>query len=322
VESVHHGALVMVNTDGAVCWSIGDPELLSFPRSSLKPFQLLALVARGGVERFGLDQRDLAIASASHSGQEIHVDAVCRLLAKIGASPEALQCGAHAPVDAEATKRVPAPQAVHNNCSGKHAGMLTLARLLDAPLDGYLGLQHPAQRAIRETLIDVLELDADNLPVGIDGCSAPAYAVPLRKLARGFALLGKPTAAPARWQTGLTRIGAAMCSHPELVAATHGRVDTDLMRAAKGAVMAKGGAEGYFGMGHTTGLGVALKLLDGDAAQRARRVTVVAAAERLGWVPDGALREHGPRVAIHNWAGKLTGEARPATVLVSAPVNR
>ncbi len=322
VESVHHGALVMVGSDGNAQWSIGDPDLVSFPRSSLKPFQLLALVAQGGVERFGLDQRDLAIGSASHVGQEIHIEAVCRLLDKIGATPEALACGAHAPAELEAAKHVTEPQAVHNNCSGKHAGMLSLARLLDAPLEGYLDLQHPAQQAIRRTLVEVLQLDGDNLPVGIDGCSAPAYAVPLRKLARGFALLARPEAAPEQWRSPLHQVSAAMRAHPELVAGTHGRVDTDLMRAANGAVVAKGGAEGYFGMGHTSGLGVAFKLLDGDAAQRARKVTVVTAAERLGWVARGALHEHGPCLEIHNWAGKLTGEVRPAAALAGGPVNR
>ncbi len=322
VESVHHGALVLVDTSGDIKWSIGDPELLSFPRSSLKPFQLLALVQRGGVERFGLDQRDLAIASASHSGEEIHVTAVERLLAKIGASTENLKCGVHPPADEEAARRVAQPRAVHNNCSGKHAGMLALARLLDAPLDGYLELDHPAQRAIRETLVDILRLDPNDLPVGIDGCSAPAYAVPLRNLARGFALLGQPTAAPAHWAGPLQQVSEAMRAYPVLVAGTHGRADTQLMQAASDTVVAKGGAEGYFGMGRTSGHGVAFKIMDGDAARRARGIVVYAAAVRLGWVPESAIQEHGPSQPIHNWAGKLTGEVRPAAPLAGEQRNQ
>jgi L-asparaginase II len=310
VECIHHGALVVVDTAGAVRWSAGDTGLVSFPRSSLKPFQLLALVARDGVERFGLDSRDLAIASASHSGQDMHVEAVCRLLAKIDASPAALACGAHAPGDPASAARVSQPEAVHNNCSGKHAGMLALARLLNAPLEGYLERDHPAQVAIRATLCEVLQLE--DPPVGIDGCSAPAYAVPLAKLARGFALLGAPE---GKFQAGLSIISAAMRAHPALVAGTNHRVDTELMRTAAGAVVAKGGAEGYFGMGHTDGVGLAFKILDGDAAQRARSVSVVAAAQRLGWIQPGELEDFGPTLPMRNWAGKLTGEVRPAPAL-------
>jgi L-asparaginase II len=136
-------------------------------------------------------------------------------------------------------------------------------------------------------------------------------------MAHGFSLLAKPQAAPERWRGALERVSAAMRLHPELVAGTRGRVDTDLMRAARGSVVAKGGAEGYFGMGHRDGLGLAFKVLDGDAARRARSVVVVAAAERLGWVPSGALAEHGPCLAITNWAGRHTGDVRPAPALTA-----
>ena len=314
VESVHVGALVLVDSAGSVRWSIGDPALVNFPRSSLKPFQLLSLVEGGGVERFGLTTVDLAIAAASHSGEDIHVESVQGLLHKIGASSSDLGCGVHDPIDAHAATRLrerdEIPTAIHNNCSGKHAGMLALARLLDAPLDGYLDLEHPAQKRIRACLVDVLGLDPNDLAVGTDGCSAPAYAVPLDRMARGFAFLGDASHAPARWRNALERVSAAMRLHPELVAGTHGRVDTDVMRHASGAVVAKGGAEGYFCMGHRDGLGVAFKIMDGDAAGRARSAVVAAAVERLGWVPAGALNEYGPCIPITNWAGRTTGEVQ------------
>jgi L-asparaginase II len=314
VESVHVGALVLVDADGATRWSIGDAGLLNFPRSSLKPFQLLSLVEAGGVERFGLTTVDLAVAAASHSGEEIHVQAVQQLLSKIGAAPSDLACGVHEPSDAAAARRLrdrhETPNALHNNCSGKHAGMLALARALGAPLDGYLDLDHPVQRRIRACLVEVLELDENDLTVGIDGCSAPAYAVPLDHMARGFAWLGDASRAPVRWRKPLERVSAAMRLHPELVAGTHGRVDTDVMRHASGAVVAKGGAEGYFCMGHRDGLGLAFKIMDGDAARRARSAVVAGAAERLGWVPAGALADYGPCLPITNWAGRTTGEVR------------
>jgi L-asparaginase II len=326
VESMHHGALVAVDADGQVTWSIGDRRLVSFPRSSLKPFQLLAFVARRGVERFGITSRELAIASASHSGEEVHVEAVCSLLAKIGASRDALACGIHPPMDEASAGRLEQrgerPSAVHNNCSGKHAGMLALARLLDAPLENYIDPHHPAQVVIRETLVDVLRLDAADLPVGIDGCSAPAYAVPLQNLARGFALLGAPERAPHPWQDGLTRIGDAMRAHPELVGGTTERVDTDLMRATAGGLVAKGGAEGYFGMGHTSGLGVAFKILDGDGAHRARSAVAVAAAERMGWLAAGRLADYGPQLSMTNWAGRSTGLVRATACLDTSSVDR
>jgi L-asparaginase II len=215
-------------------------------------------------------------------------------------------------------ERGESPSPVHNNCSGKHAGMLALARLLGAPLEGYLQPDHPAQQAIRATLIDVLELDASRLVFGIDGCSAPAYAVPLDKLARGFALLGQSPAAPG----GLAAISSAMRARPELVAGSSGRVDTDLMRAAAAAVVAKGGAEGYFGMGHDAGLGIAFKIVDGDAAHRARSAVAVGVAERLGWVRPGRLAEYGPASPIHNWAGRRTGEVRLAESLDIVNLDR
>ena len=319
VESLHVGALVAVASDGTERWRLGNPSLLSFPRSSLKPFQLLALVDAGGVERFGLDTTDLAIAAASHSGEDVHLQTVRRLLDKIDAPPSALACGAHEPIDAAAAARLAergeAPTALHNDCSGKHAAMLALARLLRAPLDGYIELNHPVQRVIRAVLVEVLDLDPNDLVVGLDGCSAPAYAVPLARMARGFAWLGQPSAAPPRWRAALERVSAAMRLHPELVGGSHGRVCTELMRAGHGALVAKVGAEGYFGMGHRDGLGVAFKIMDGDAAWRARSVVAVAVAERLGWVAAGGLGEHGPCVAISNWAGRPTGEVRPAAAL-------
>jgi L-asparaginase II len=323
VESRHHGALVAVDAHGGVRWSIGDARLVSFPRSSLKPFQVLALVTRGGVERFGLEARDLAIACASHSGEEIHTRAVCQLLDKIDAPPEALACGTHPPIDQASAERLEQrgeqPSAVHNNCSGKHAGMLALARLVGAPLEGYLGPEHPAQQAIRATLIDVLALDPNHLPVGIDGCSAPAYAVPLDKLARGFALLGDGAQAAPAWCSALGTIGDAMGAYPELVGGTSDRVDTDLMRVTNGALVAKGGAEGYFGMGNRAGLGVAFKIIDGDAAHRGRSAVAVAAAQQLGWLDAGMLADYGPQVTISNWAGRATGAVRITQSLGGAP---
>lgn len=319
VESLHLGALALADPSGELRWSLGDAHLRTFPRSALKPFQLLALVQRGGIERFGFTSAEVAIMAASHSGEPGHVATVESVLSKIDASAVDLRCGTHLPLAADAAATLARdgiqPSALHNNCSGKHAGMLALARLLDAPLEGYLDPSHPAQRAIRDCLVDVLTLDPSDLPVGLDGCSAPAYAVPLDRMARGFALLGAPERAPAGTAEGLRAIGDAMRAHPDLVGGSSGRVDTELMRLDRGLV-AKGGAEGYFGVGHPDGLGLALKILDGDAAGRARSAAVVGAARRLGWVDPGDLAEYGPGRPISNWAGHQTGQVRAAPPLL------
>ena len=323
VESVHYGAIAVVDAQRGVKWSVGHASLMTFPRSSLKPLQLLALVAGGGIERFGLQPDELAVMAGSHGGEPMHVDRVLGILQKIDAPPSALACGVGTPLDsaaaAELMRAGSAATVLHNNCSGKHAGMLALARLLEAPLERYIDPAHPAQIAIRECLMDLLQVDAAELGVGIDGCSAPAYALPLRKMARGFAMLGDPPAASERWRAGLQAIGSAMRRHPELVGGSHGRVDTELMRLGRGLV-AKSGAEGYFCVGRADGSGLALKILDGDPGARARGVATVMAVRRMDWIDDtdlaGRLSAFGPRQPIRNLAGRHTGEVRPAAALL------
>jgi L-asparaginase II len=322
VESVHLGAATIVDGHGAVRWSAGDPAVVTFPRSSLKPLQLLALVELGGVERFDLQPDELAVMAGSHGGESIHVERVQRILQKIDAPPEALACGTQKPMNSAAAAQLQsaggAPSALHNNCSGKHAGMLALARLIGAPLEDYIDPAHPSQRAIREVLLDVVHMEAGDLGVGIDGCSAPAYALPLERMAFAFALLGCSDSAPSPHRAALTTIGNAMRTHPELVAASSGRIDTELMRLNRGLV-AKSGAEGYFCVGSADGTGLALKLIDGDAAGRARNLAVAMAVRRAGWIGDadlsGPMEAFAPTIPIHNLAGRYTGEVRAAAVL-------
>jgi L-asparaginase II len=319
VESIHYGAIAVGDGQGRITWSAGDPDLLSFPRSSLKPLQALALVARGGIDRFSLTSDELAIMAGSHSGEAIHVETVLSVLSKIDAPPEALMCGVQVPLDVAAARALAASgtpaSALHNNCSGKHAGMLALARLLGAPLADYIDPEHQAQRVIRDTLVDLLGLDPAHLPIGLDGCSAPAYAVSLRAMARGFALLSAPSKAPGAWQAPLETIASAMHSHPVLVGGSHHRLDTDVMRLQRGLV-AKSGAEGYFCIAHPDGVGMALKIQDGDAANRARLLAAVTTVHRQGWLTDhdlaNSLSEYGPELPLINLAGHRIGEVRPA----------
>ncbi len=318
VESLHQGALVVADGRGDVVTALGNADLLTFPRSAMKPFQLLALVQRGGVERFNFSESEVAVMAASHSGEERHVESVCSILRKIGAPESALACGPHAPLGAAAASELQAsgqaPRAVHNNCSGKHVGMLALARLLEAPLEGYVDVRHPAQRAVREGITAVLGIDERELVVGVDGCSAPAYAVTLRVAARGFARLARPTAAPSAWQEPLRRVAAAMRAHPDMVGGTSDRLDTDLMRLGR-ELVAKSGAEGFFAVAHPEGLGLTLKVLDGDPTRRARHVAMTAALSRLGWMATGDLPAYGPVLPLPNWAGLAAAELRPSATL-------
>ena len=311
VESVHHGALVVTDVQSGISRALGGPELVTFPRSGLKPFQILPFLRAGGVERFALSEAELAIMVGSHGGEPLHVATVAGILAKVGAGPSDLACGAHKPLDPRAAAALAgAPTALHNNCSGKHAGMVAFARLMGWPHEGYLTSSHPVQVAIREALQEVLEVTLDVASFGVDGCSAPTYAVRLRAAALGFARLANPTAAPERWRGPLTTAARAMRAHPVHVGGSVGRLDTDLMLLGRGLV-AKVGAEGFFAVGRADGQGLALKILDGDPTWRAHPVAIVGALRALGWLDaaDAALlARHGPVVPIVNWAGRTTGE--------------
>jgi L-asparaginase II len=201
--------------------------------------------------------------------------------------------------------------------------MLAFAVLLGTPLDGYLDLQHRVQVAIRDCLVDFLQLDPQSLTVGVDGCSAPAYALSLQQMARGFALLAAPDQIPERWRTPLDTIRQAMQAHPQLVGASVGRLDTALMTLGRGLV-AKSGAEGGFAVGHPSGVGLAVKVMDGDTGSRARHPATVAAARHLGWLTDeelaGTLGPLSPSLPLLNAAGLQTGELRPAAALLQPAV--
>lgn len=315
VESVHAGVVVVSHPDGAVR-SIGDRRLVTFPRSSVKPFQALALVAHGGIERFGLTDEELAVICASHAGEERHLALVAGILEKVGASPEALQCGTAQPgrLPGQPPPAGEPPSALAHNCSGKHAGMLALARLLDAPLEGYVRPDHPAQQTIRQTIEALLGREAIRA-VATDGCNAPALAMPVEAMARAFGLLGRP-AGP--FAAALAPIGAAMRRHPELVSGSRGFLDTTLMTAVPGLV-AKRGAEGFFALGLADGTSLALKVRDGDVGGRAVGPATIGALLALGVLDERALppslASFGPRHVLYDRAGAPVGAIRPARAL-------
>lgn len=323
VESIHYGAFVVADSHGKILAHAGNPDLTTYPRSSMKPFQALPLIERGGAEAFGLTAQEIAITCASHSGTDLHRHVLEEMHEKIGITEDDLGCGVHFPSDSEtraAMKKAGlTPTPLHHNCSGKHTGMLAHARLRDLDIKNYLDPEHPVQVTIRETLADMIGLQPDEMPLGIDGCSAPVYGIPLRNMAHGVARLADPDASGLKRAVACRTITSAMMSYPVMVAGP-GKFDTDLMTVGKGKVFSKGGAEGYqiFGVmpgvifDGSLGLGIAIKISDGDHKGRARTAVGLTILESLGVLnkTEAGRLEPYSTVAVRNWRDKVVGEIR------------
>ncbi|MGB5866075.1 MAG: asparaginase [Sulfitobacter sp.] len=311
LESVHSGHAVICDDTGQIMEAWGDPELVVLPRSSSKMIQALPLVRSGAAEAFGLTTRHLALACASHEGAHIHVDAVNAWLGDLGLGDDAFRCGPQESRDRsvmEAQIRAhEQPCRVHNNCSGKHAGFLTLAQHLGAGPD-YIEPDHPVQKACLEAFEDVTGETSPGF--GIDGCSAPNHAATLHGIARAMAHFANAPNGSAE-----ARLHQAMRLHPELVAGD-GRACTELMHACEGNVALKTGAEGFFiAILPERGIGIALKAACGTT--RAAEAAIAALLVRLGVLdpkhPATLKRINTP---ITNWDGLQTGILKPATGLV------
>jgi L-asparaginase II len=307
VESVHRGSVAVADSSGKVVFALGDLETPVYPRSSLKPIQALPLIESGAADAFGLSDEEIALACASHSGEPMHTTRVAAWLARIGCGEDDLACGAHAsryePVAEDMIRRGEKPTRIFNNCSGKHAGFLTVARHWDIATRGYELHDHPVQRAIAKALAELTGIESE-FPWGVDGCAAPNFAVPLGAQARAFARM-----TGARGE----RIVRAMMAHPEFVSGT-GRTCAILMHSANGRAAVKTGAEGFFaGMIPELGLGIAIKIDDG--AGRAANTVMAAMLEKFGVLgSDEAARDilNGP---ILNTVGTVVGERRVTEAL-------
>lgn len=270
VKSIHFGAAAVVDLHGRLLASLGDPYLVTFLRSSAKPFQALPFIERGGHEKFAFTQKEIALTCASHSGTDDHVATVKAMQAKIGVGVEALMCGMHDPIHAatrdEMLLRGEKTSPYRHNCSGKHTGMLAHARLRDLPTENYIDFTHPIQKSILEAFAAMCVLPAEQVELGIDGCSAPNFAVPLYNAAYAYARLCDPFALEPQRADACRTISAAMMAYPEMVGGPD-RFDTTLMRVGKGKILVKGGAEGYQAVGllpgalgpDLPGIGITLK---------------------------------------------------------------
>lgn len=311
-ESRHEVHVAVVDAHGQLWAHCGDAQLLSFPRSSSKPVQALPL-ALAAPE---LPQDELAIACASHAGTPEHLAVVERLLARSGSGVSDLQCGTHPPFDpdaaAELIRHGASATPLHHNCSGKHAAMLLTCVLMDWPREGYTSPAHPLQQRIRSLHAELAGLMVEDVHVGTDGCSVPAFALPLAGSARVFANVAAPRGAAA---AGLERIYRAMREHPFLIAGP-GRLDTTLIPLLPGLV-AKMGAEAFYGLALRNTpvgpLGVAFKVLDGG--ERARPHVALAVLEALGVPVTDAMRALAP-ATLHNWAGREVGTVEVNLALI------
>lgn len=319
LESLHAGSVAVADAMGRLVAAVGDPETVTYLRSSLKPVQALTVVVSGAVDRFGITAEELAVIAASHSAEPEHQRAVRSVLAKAGLSVEQLRCGPHPPLHgptASALARAgERPTPLHNNCSGKHAGMLAAARALGLPLETYLDPEHPVQERNRALLAELSGVAAAAIPVGVDGCGAPTFALPLRAMARLFARLAQPEHLPAPYREAAARVLAAMRQHPRLVAGTD-RFDTALLERLGDRLVCKGGAEALHCAGLVeTGLGVAVKIGDGGARAVAPAVLATLAGLGVAGEADLAALAAYARPRVENTQGRTVGELRPLFAL-------
>ena len=324
-ESLHYAAAALVDSSGKLLAWIGNPQLDTFLRSAAKPFQAIPFIEQGGARTFGLLPHQIAQICASHAGTDLHVDVVRSIQAKINVEEGHLQCGSHPPMDQATTKRLIAageePTPLRHNCSGKHTGMLAFATMRNLPLDNYLDREHPIQKDILATFAEMCQITPEKIELGTDGCSAPNFAIPLYNAALGFARLCDPRDLAEKRATACKTITSSMMAHPELVSGFD-RFDTRLMEVGRGKLVVKGGAEGYQAVGilpnlteaGSKGVGIALKISDGDPTEKVRSAVMLEILRQLNILNESELAElaeFGPVNPILNWRKITVGESRP-----------
>lgn len=327
IESFHTGSIAVVDSRGRLLACFGDPGLVTCLRSAAKPFQAIPLLEYGGVEEFELTGEEIALTCASHGGEPLHVSTAAALLRKGELDEEDLLCGAHMPYEEKAAAELRAsgeqPSPLHNNCSGKHAGMLLATQVMDVPSANYIDADHPLQTLMRSTVADFAELDSDDVPIAVDGCGVPAFFLSLYRAAYAYArLMGRTV---DRYANTATTIVESMTGHPEFVAGQWS-ITTPLMQAFEGELLAKEGAEGFYamalspvlngeltsrlGVADDVAIGIALKINDGSMG-RGRNPVILRLLELLGLDPLARPQLHDYRHwPLNNVAGAPVGEVK------------
>ncbi len=328
IESRHRGHIVAVTNDDEPLAHLGAPEMVTYLRSSAKPFQAIPLITSGAADRFGFTPAEIAVACGSHSGEPVHTQTVARMLEKIGLEASALKCGVHEPFSREVARELRSagrkPDVLQNNCSGKHTGMLALARHTGAPVELYDEPDSPVQEMILRTVAEFCGARSEEIVVGVDGCGVPVFGMSLRRMALMYArLVAPPAHFDANTRDACERITAAMLAHPEMVGGTSDRLDTELMRAGRGRLISKVGAEGVYTVGAlpsaagSEGYGLALKIEDGED-RRARPTVVIEALRQLGALDETASNHVAAYASfpIHNHRGDMVGSVTPKFALI------
>jgi L-asparaginase II len=313
--------------EGRPVASLGVPETVTYLRSSASPFVGYPLVTSGAADRFGLSQAELAIACGSHSGEDLHARVVAGMLEKAGLDESFLKCGVHDPFDRATAERLrregQSPGPLRNNCSGKHTGMLVLSRQLGAPPEAYDDPAGLVQQAILRAVSQFSGVPTDEIVVGTDGCGVPVFGVSVSTMALMYArLVAPPAAFDEETRGACARLVAAMNAYPELVGGTVERFDTEVMRAGRGLIVSKIGAEGVYTAGvlpcatWPKGLGLAFKIEDGED-RRARSTIAIEALRQLGVLDEDAQKWLSPYASfpVLNHRGEIVGQIQASFTL-------
>ncbi|HLV10035.1 MAG TPA: asparaginase [Halanaerobiales bacterium] len=314
VESVHYGKIVVVNTDGETLASTGNKEMLTYWRSAAKPFQAMAVILSGAATEFQISEQELAVISSSHSGEEEHIKIVRGILKKIGLTENDLKCGIHPPYYKPAArsiyKRGIKPGPIYNNCSGKHAGILSICKKMGWDIEDYNNPEHPVQQLMLKIVADVTDYPKQKINIGIDGCGVVVFGLPLERMAYAFSRLANPDSLPEKYTEAARKIATAIRKHPYLIAGTN-RFNTGLLELAGEKLIAKSGAEGIFCLGVYGDIGMAVKIADGN--KRAVPPVIVETLSRLKVLNRGEIAElkeyHNPE--LRNNHRSVVGKIKP-----------
>jgi L-asparaginase II len=305
VESIHRGHAAVIRNQGKLIGHVGNPGYETYIRSTAKPLQAITVIESGAADRFGFTPAEIALMCASHNGENQHVAGVRSMLAKIGLDEASLQCGIHDPYDAASAMEIRqaglSPTRLHNNCSGKHAGMLALAVHRGDSIEGYTSKEHPVQQSMLSSISAMADYPQERISIGVDGCGVPVFVLPLHRLAMAYSRMAGTTQAAA------STIIQAIASHSYELAG-RGRFDTRLAQATSGRIIGKMGAEGMYAAVHREeGTGMAIKIEDGSS--RALYPAVMEIMIQLEWLRPEEKRElasfHCP--LLHNRAGDPVG---------------
>ncbi|WP_032113107.1 asparaginase [Candidatus Paracaedibacter symbiosus] len=314
VENSYRGSYVVVDSEGDLITATGHFRQTIYPRSSLKPIQVLAMLESGAADQYKVSLQEIALACASHNGEEQHVEVVHAWLNRLDLTQGDLECGLHAPMGRESAKALAArgekPTTLHNACSGKHAGFLTLAKFLEAPLKGYTDFNHSTQQKVNELIAEMTGTDVDLAPKGFDGCQIPVIGMELQGLAMAMAKLVDPKNMRESLQRSCARVVEAMQQYPHLIAGT-GRFCTDIIEKTGGEVLVKMGADGVFSAAiPKRKWGIALKIDDGNL--KAAEVALMSLLSRLQLISNIADFTNYLEFPINNWNRQIVGKIRSA----------